>query len=447
MQFDLCVVGGGSGGVRAARLAGAAGLKVILVERARLGGTCVNLGCIPKKLLVYAAHYAEDFHDAVGYGYAAGLPDFDWTRLLAAKDVELARLNGIYARLLKDAGCQVLQGHAVLTGPQSLQVGEELIQAGHILIATGSTPHRPDLPGAEFGSVSDDVFSLPALPRRAVVVGAGYIAVEIAGVLQALGVEVTLLHRGPALLNHFDHDVQRVLAREMEKRGVRLLFNTRLAGITREAGVCRIQCVEGAPLQAELLLFATGRWPNTRGLGLAAAGIETSPQGGIPVDAGYQSVTPSISAIGDVIERVALTPVAIAEAHAFIARLTGQVVPEVDYAGVPTAVFSQPAVGTAGLGEQAAIALGHRVRIYRSEFRPLRHALTGRNERCLVKLVVDASSDRVLGVHMVGPDAGEIIQGLAVALRAGATKQDFDRTLAIHPTFAEEFVTLRQAVE
>jgi len=446
MKYDLCVIGGGPGGVRAGRLAAQAGLRVVLVERGPLGGTCVNLGCVPKKLFVYASHYAEDFADARAFGWDLGTPRFDWTVLRRAKDAAIQRLNGVYARLLAEAGCQVVNGTARVETAQEVAVGPDRLHARHLLIATGGRALRPEIPGAEHGVVSDDIFHLDALPARAAVVGGGYTAVEMACILLGLGVAVTLVLRTDTPMRGFDDDLRHALLRVLTQRGMTILPGRETVAIEREGEVRRLCFADGGGLDADLVLFATGRAPYTTGLGLEALGMPFSPTGAIPVDERYQSPVEGIGAVGDVLGRAGLTPVAIAEATAFVAHLTGSSAEDVDYVGIPTAVFSQPPMAAVGLSEAAARAAGHRLRIFHNEFRALRTAISGRQDKSLVKLVVDADTDRVLGAHLLGPEADEIIQGFAVALRSGATKRDFDRTLAVHPTLAEEFVTLRVPV-
>jgi glutathione reductase (NADPH) len=446
MKYDLCVIGGGPGGVRAARLAGQAGLRVALVERAALGGTCVNLGCVPKKLFVYASHYAEDFSDARAYGWSFDPPTFDWMTLRRAKDAAIQRLNGVYARLLAEAGCHVIQGEARLETPREVAVGPERLHARHVLVATGGRALRPDIPGTEHGLISDDIFHLDALPPRAAVVGAGYTAIEMACILLGLGVQVSLVMRGDLPMHDFDDDLRQALVHVLAGRGMRILPGHETVAIEREGELRRLRFAEGDALEAEMVLFAIGRAPLTEGLGLEALGMPLAPSGGIPVDDRYQSPVEGIGAVGDVLGRMALTPVAIAEATAFVAHLTGASTEGVDYDAIPTAVFGQPPMASVGLTEAAARAAGHRLRIYRNEFRALRNAISGRREQSLVKLVVDAASDRVLGVHVLGPDADEVIQGFAVALHCRATKRDFDRTIGVHPTLAEELVTLRRPV-
>ncbi|MEO8134555.1 MAG: glutathione-disulfide reductase [Betaproteobacteria bacterium] len=446
-DFDLYIIGGGSGGVRAGRFASGFGARVALAEDRLLGGTCVNLGCIPKKLFSYAAHYHEDFEDAAGYGWNATSTTFDWPTLLANKDRVIARLNGIYERILTGANVEIHRDRAVLSDPHAIEVGGRRVTAKHILVATGGTPVRPIVPGAGHAITSDEAFHLPRLPRRAIVVGGGYIAVEFASIFQGLGVATTLAYRGERLLKDFDGDIGPFLAEQMKAKGLDIQFLTQIAHIDRNAdGTLAVRMAHGSVQETDAVLYATGRLPHTSALGLEEAGVALQVNGAIPVDEHFQTRVPSIHAIGDCIDRVQLTPVALAEGMAVADRLFNTGTRELSYDGVPTAVFSHPNVGVVGLSEEAARAAGHDLTIYRTTFTALRHTLTGRNERVLMKLVVDKPSDRVLGVHMVGPDAGEVIQGFAVALKCGATKRQFDSTLGIHPTIAEEFVTLREPV-
>ena len=444
-DVDLFTIGGGSGGVRASRVAASHGARVALAEEARLGGTCVNVGCIPKKLLTYAAHFRDDFEDAAGFGWTVGSSSFDWGRLIEAKDREIARLNGVYRRILETNGVRILEDRATVVGPHEVRVGDRTIRARHVLVATGSRPVITGEPGAERGINSNDFFHLPA-PRRAVVVGGGYIAVECAGILHGLGSEVTLVHRGPLLLRGFDDDVRTVLLEEMRKRGLDVRLEERIARIDRAGARLRATLASGAEVETDVVLHACGRKPNTQGLGLEHVGVELAPDGAVVVDAFSRSSVPSIHAIGDVTNRVNLTPVAIHEAMALVATLFENRPTRPDHAGIPSAVFSQPPVGTVGLTEAEACASHGAVDVYKTRFRPLKQTLGGRDETTFMKLVVDAASDRVLGCHMVGADAGEIVQGLAIALKCGATKEQFDATVGIHPTSAEEFVTMREKV-
>lgn len=442
-DYDLFVIGAGSGGVRAARVSGAYGARVAVAEKLHLGGTCVNVGCIPKKLLYYASHFAEDFEDTAGYGWTVPQPTFDWPTLIRNKDQEIHRLNGVYQRLLKNAGVALHRGRAVVVDPHAVEVDGQRFTAERILIATGGWPKIPAIKGRELAITSNEAFHLEALPRRVIVVGGGYIAVEFAGILKGLGAEVIQLYRGLHFLRGFDDDVRAFLADQMRKKGVDLRFNAGVARIERREGGLCAELQDGTELTADQILFATGRAPSTEGLGLAEIGVKLDPEGAIVVDDGFQTSVPSIYAIGDVINRVRLTPVAIAEAMALSKALFRGDPVRMDYTGIPTAVFSQPSIGTVGLTEAQARQANKTIDIYVSTFRPLRYTLSGRDEKVLMKLIVDRATDRVLGCHMVGPDAGEIIQGLAIALKCGATKAQFDATVGIHPTSAEEFVTMR----
>jgi glutathione reductase (NADPH) len=444
-DYDLYVIGAGSGGVRAARIAAQYGAKVGIAEADRVGGTCVIRGCIPKKLMAYAGHFSGDFEDAVGFGWTVEAR-FDWPTLIANKDREIDRLNGLYIKGLDAAGAELHQTRARLVDAHTVELDDgRSFRAEHILIATGGRPVRPDFPGVEHVITSDEVFHLPEQPRRIAIVGAGYIALEFASIFRGLGTEVTVLHRGAEILRGFDRDISATLREELEARGVEFRFNAEVASVERGLGGLQAALKQGGTLKADTVMFAIGRRPNTAGLGLDAAGLALGPGGAIPVDAYSRSSVPHIYAVGDVTDRVALTPVAIREGHAFADTVFGKQPWSVDYETVPTAVFSNPPVGTVGLSEAEARPRGP-VDIYRARFRPLRHTLSGRNERTMMKLVVDRGSQRVLGVHMVGEDAPEIVQALAVAVRMGATKADFDATMALHPTSGEEFLTMRERV-
>ncbi|MDH0141329.1 glutathione-disulfide reductase [Aquipseudomonas alcaligenes] len=447
-DFDLFVIGAGSGGVRAARFAAGFGARVAVAESRYLGGTCVNVGCVPKKLLVYGAHFTEDFEQAAGFGWNLGEANFDWPTLIANKNREIQRLNGIYRNLLVNSGVSLLEGHARILGPHRVEVNGQAYSAGHILIATGGWPQLPDIPGKELAISSNEAFHLQQLPRRVLVVGGGYIAVEFASIFQGLGAQTSLLYRGEMFLRGFDGAVRRHLREELDKKGLDLQFNSDIERIERLAdGSLLATLRDGRELATDCVFYATGRRPMLDNLGLENTAVELDERGFIRVDEQYQTGEPSILALGDVIGRVQLTPVALAEGMAVARRLFR---PEeyrpVDYRNIPTAVFSLPNIATVGLSEEQARAEGYQVKIFESRFRPMKLTLTDSQERTLMKLVVDADSDRVLGCHMVGPEAGEIIQGLAVAIKAGATKQIFDETLGIHPTAAEEFVTLRTPV-
>ena len=445
-DYDLFTIGAGSGGVRASRYAARLGARVAAAEERYLGGTCVNAGCIPKKLFSYAAHYGEDFGHAAGYGWQVAAPAFDWHALVANKDREIERLNGVYAKLLGGAGVALLRGRATLADAHTVEIDGRRISARYILIATGGWPVVPPIPGAELAISSNEAFHLNELPRRVLVVGGGYIAVEFASIFNGLGVDTTLVYRGERLLKEFDADLGSFLAAQMQHKGVRIHFHSNIEQIARDAGGSglRATLAGGAALEADCVMYATGRAPNTRGLGLEHAGVNLAPSGAVVVDSKFQSSVPSIYALGDVIDRVLLTPVALAEGMVVAENLFGAGGRSMDYEGIPTAIFSNPNVGTVGLSEAQARARYGEIDLYRSSFGPLRHQLTGSGEQVLMKLVVERNTERVLGVHMVGPDAGEIIQGFAVALKCGATKRQFDATIGIHPTIAEELVTMRE---
>ncbi len=446
MDYDLFVIGAGSAGIRAARTAAQLGACVAIADHGPLGGTCVNVGCVPKKLFVYAAHFAESFRDAAGFGWHTTNPRFDWPTLLTNKNRVIERLNGFYLDLLNRAGITLYRGHVRIDGPHRIHIESgQTLTAAHILIATGSHPTRPDIPGAEYGIVSDDAFFLDHLPQRVMIIGGGYIGVEFAGIYNGLGVDTLLVHRGDLFLRGFDDDCRRFLAEQMDRKGLNLRFNREPQRIEKTTDGLRASLTDGTAETVDTLLFATGRRPRTDGMGLEQTGIELSHQGAVRVNRDYTTAVPSIHAIGDVIDRVMLTPMAIAEGELLAQRLFGTGGPAIDYDQVPTCIFSQPPLASIGLSEAQAREQGFAVNVYRHTFRPLQHSLSGNPERSLVKLVVDRVSDRVLGAFMVGAEAGEIMQGLAVALKAGARKCDFDQTLSIHPTAAEEFVTLREA--
>jgi glutathione reductase (NADPH) len=448
-EFDLFVIGAGSAGVRASRMAAQRGARVAVAEDAPLGGTCVNLGCIPKKLYSYAAHVAEAFEESHGFGWSGAAPSFDWNVLKANRAREITRLNGVYAKLLLDAGVTVLNGRARVVGANEVEVNDVVHRAKNILVATGGRPVVPVLAGHELAITSNEVFDLAEFPRRLVVVGGGYIACEFASIFRGLGAQVTQLYRGEQVLRGFDDDVRHFLAAEVRKKGVDVRTNTdveRIERIERGHDGLALTLRDGSLLAADTVLYATGRAPNTAGLGLGDIGVALHPNGAVIVDAHYTSNVASVHALGDVIDRVQLTPVALAEAMALVDRLFGSGLRSVDYELIPTAVFTHPNIGTVGLSEAAARERFGAVRVFRTEFKALKHTLSGSTERTLMKLVVDAASDRVVGLHMVGADAGETVQGFAVAMKAGATKAQFDATVGIHPTAAEEFVTLREPV-
>jgi glutathione reductase (NADPH) len=447
-DFDLFVIGAGSGGVRAARVAAGLGARVAIAEEHRAGGTCVIRGCIPKKLLVYAAHFREELEDARGFGWTAGA-SFDWTALREAKDREVARLEAVYRRLLDESGVHFLSGRAVVRAADTVEVDGRTIRARHLLIATGARPERPQVPGIEHAITSEEAFQLDALPRRVLVVGGGYVALEFAGIFHGLGSTVEVAHRGPRVLRGFDEELAEHLQAQLRAKGIALRLHCSVLSIARRSdGRLTVEMRDDAvqsTREYDAVMYATGRRPNTRGLGLEEAGVRLDAHGAVAVDAWSQSSVSGVHAVGDVTARLALTPVAIREGAALAQTLFGRRPTAVDHRNVPHAVFSQPPVGTVGLGESEARAALPAVRVYRASFKPLKHTLSGRDERTLVKLVVDGSNDRVVGVHMVGADAPEIVQGLAIAVKAGLSKAQFDETVALHPTAAEEFVTLRGA--
>ena len=444
-DFDLFTIGGGSGGVRASRMSASYGARVAVAEDGRFGGTCVNVGCIPKKLFSYAAHYREEFETARAYGWVAQQPRFDWRTLLANKDREIARLNGIYEHLLTNAGATILRTRAVVRGPHEVETGGRTYTARHILVATGSWPQLPDIPGRELAITSNEAFHLERLPVSVIVVGGGYIAAEFASIFNGLGVATTLAYRGAKLLRGFDHELGERLADEMAKKGVNVRLNTNVTALAKRAdGSVEAKLTDGSSVEVGAAMFATGRKPNTHNLGLDSAGVKLAADGAIVVDAYSKSSIDSIHAIGDATNRLNLTPVATAEGMALANTLFRANPVAMDHDNVPTAVFSDPNLATVGLGEAAARKRFGAVDIYRTAFRSLKHSLTSSGEKTFMKLVVDAKTQRVAGAHMLGPEAGEIIQGIAIAVKLGATKAQFDATIGIHPTAAEEFVTLRE---
>jgi glutathione reductase (NADPH) len=443
-DYDLVTIGAGSGGVRASRIAASRyGAKVAIVENSRVGGTCVMRGCVPKKLLVYGAHFAEDFEDAAGYGWSLDGARHDWGALIANKETELQRLEGVYHRLLRDADVTLLEGRGRIVDPHTVEVDGRTVTAANILIAVGGWPTMPQIPGIEHAITSNEALDLPKRPERVVVVGGGYIAVEFAGIFNALGSTVTEVIRAGQILRGFDEDVRDTLATEMEKKGIRIRRECQIQSIEKQAdGSLSLLSDCSEELLADAVMYATGRAPNTANLGLEEVGVTLAPGGAVVVDQWNRSSVDSIYAIGDVTDRVNLTPVAIRDGMAFAATVFGKTPTPVDYGAIPSAVFSQPPVGTVGLTEGEA-RKQEPVDVYVSRFRPMKYTLSGRDEKTLMKLIVSRDTDRVLGAHMVGVDAPEIIQGIGIAIKAGATKAHFDATVGIHPTAAEEFVTMR----
>jgi len=447
-DYDLFVIGAGSGGVRASRVAAGFGARVAVAEHYRVGGTCVIRGCVPKKLLVYASHFRDDFEDAAAYGWNVAGAQFSWPHFMARKNAEIARLEAIYEKLLAASGVELMRSQASLLDAHTVLAEGRTVRAAHILIATGGWPHLPPLPGIEHCITSNEVFELQNLPRRVLVVGGGYIAVEFAGIFHGMGSEVIISYRGEQVLRCFDDDVRSRLAREITGKGLRLMLGSTLAGVSRrtDGTLSAMVMVAGVEtmVECDAVLLATGRWPNTRGLGLEQAGVQLDAVGAVMVDGYNRSRVPNVFAVGDVTDRIALTPVAIREGQAVATTLFGGGDPvPVDHLSVPTAVFSQPPIAVVGLTEAQAVEAFGEADVYEADFRPLKHTLTGRDERTFMKLVVDAATQRVVGAHMVGADAPEIIQGIAIAVKAGLTKREFDATVGIHPTAAEEFVTLR----
>ncbi|HTH17107.1 MAG TPA: glutathione-disulfide reductase [Magnetospirillum sp.] len=443
-DFDLITLGAGSGGVRASRMAAQLGKRVAVVEESRVGGTCVMRGCVPKKLLVYGAHFAEDLTDALGFGWSYADVSFDWARLIAAKNAELNRLESVYNRILRDNGVTLLEGRGVVVDGHTVEVGGQPYTAERILVATGGRPSLPEVPGIEYAITSNEALDLMQLPSRMVVVGAGYIAVEFAGIFNALGVKVTQVLRGETVLRGFDADVRAALAEEMTRKGIDLRCETAVKSIEKVKGGYSLRLSGDETLETDLVMYATGRRPNSDGLGLEAAGVKLNEAGAVVVDEYSRTSVESIYAIGDVTDRMNLTPVALAEAGALVNTLYRDRPTVMDYANIPTAVFSMPPIGTVGVTEaEARERLGCGLDVYLSRFKPMRNTLAGRDERTVMKLIVERATDKVIGLHMVGAEAPEIVQGFAVALKCGATKAQFDATIGIHPTAAEELVTMR----
>lgn len=448
-DYDLFVIGAGSGGVRASRMAAQMGVKVAIAEDTFLGGTCVNVGCVPKKLFVYGAHFSEEFRAARGFGWQVGETAFDWPTLRDNKNREIERLNGIYGNILKNSGVTLINGKASFVDAHTVEVNQKHYTAERIIVATGGEPVIPPVEGCEHIISSNDAFYLEALPDKIIIVGGGYIAVEFAGIFHGLGVETHLVYRGDLFLRGFDKDIRLFLVEEMTKKGIHLHFNSNIKSIAQNqenGNQYTAHLTNGTQLEAGKVMYATGRKPRTEGLGLENTRIKLNAKGAIEVNKDFQTSEPSIYAVGDVIDRVQLTPVALAEGMALVRFLYNHQPIDVNYHNIPTAVFSQPNIATVGLTELQADEKNIEIVVFKSVFLHMKHTLSGIDEKTLMKIVVDKKTDKVLGCHMVGADAGEIIQGLAIAITAGATKADFDQTIGIHPSAAEEFVTMREPI-
>jgi len=443
-DFDVFVIGAGSGGVRAALMAAGEGVRVAIVDDHALGGTCVNVGCVPKKLYTYASHFSHDFENAKGYGWDLGSAKFHWPTLVANKKTEISRLNGIYANLLDNSGAQIIRGYASLKDANTVSVNGTDYTAERIVIATGGTPNIPDVDYANLLISSDDIFDLSEFPKRLLVVGAGYIALEFACIFQGLGSQVQVSYRGDLIMRSFDDDVRLFVDQEMRKQGIEMNYHSQVSNVVRQAdSSLLVTFADGTNIEVDQVLMAIGRKPRLAGIGLEVLGIETTSKGTIAVNDKFQTNIDNIYALGDVTGGIELTPVALAEAMTLVNHWFGDGSKVMDYDLIPTAVFTQPNVGTIGLTEQEAREQHGEITVYRSDFKPMKHTLSGSDERSFMKLIVDAATDRVIGLHIVGEGAGEMLQGFAVAMKAGATKADFDATIGIHPTSAEELVTMR----
>lgn len=443
-DFDLFVIGAGSGGVRTARMSASYGARVAIAEDRYMGGTCVNVGCVPKKLYSYASHFRYDCTDSKGFGWQGSVPAFDWNVLRDNKTAEISRLNGIYDTLLDGSGVTLYNGRARLLDKHTVEIGDQKVSSEKILIATGGWPFVPEFPGSELAVTSNEIFDLPSFPERILVVGGGYIALEFAGIFAGLGADTSLSYRGEIPLKHFDKDLREKLYLESE-RHMTMLMKSNVEEITKKDNELHVKFKEGNSLVVDCVLYATGRKPNTENLGLENTGVSLQPNGAIAINEHFETTEPGIYALGDVVGRIALTPVAIAEGMVLASNLFKNTEKTMDYSNIATAVFSHPNVGTVGLGEEQAKAEYGDIEVFESDFRHLKHTLSGNPERTYMKLIVDKATDRVVGMHMMGADAGEIIQGLAVAMQCGVTKAQLDSTIGIHPTAAEEFVTMRQA--
>lgn len=443
-DFDVFVIGAGSGGVRAARMAAGEGARVAIADDRALGGTCVNVGCVPKKLYTYASHFSHDFENAKGFGWKLGSATFDWPKLVNNKKTEISRLNDIYANLLNNSGAHIIRGYAYLKDPHTVTVNGTDYTAKRIIIATGGTPNIPNVDYADLLISSDEIFDLPKFPQRLLVVGAGYIALEFACIFQGLGSQVQVSYRGDLIMRSFDDDVRRFLDQEMRKQGIDIHYQSQVTNVVRQPDQSLlVTFLDGTQTEVDQVLMAIGRKPRLTGIGLEKLGIKTTAQGTIAVNQKFQTNIDSVYALGDVTGGIELTPVALAEAMTLVNHWYGDGTKTMEYDLVPTAVFTQPNIGTIGLTEEQALKKHGKITIYRSDFKPMKHTLSGSDERSFMKLIVDAITDRVIGLHIVGEGAGEMLQGFAVAIKAGATKADFDATIGIHPTSAEELVTMR----
>ena len=443
-DYDLLVIGAGSGGVRCSRMASQMGAKVAVIEDLYLGGTCVNVGCVPKKLFVFASEFSQSFKDSHGFGWDVSLNGFDWARLRDSKTTEIERLNGVYDRILEGANVEIIHGRGTIAGPHEVEVSGKVYSAEKILVATGGWPNKPSFPGAEHTFTSNEVFFLDQLPKRVLVQGGGYIAVEFAGIFNGLGCDTELAYRGPLFLRGFDQEVREFVKTQMEEKGIKLSFNTDIASIEKQSDASlSVKLNTGETREFDGVFTAIGRHPKTQNLGLENTQVELAKNGAILVDENFQTAEPSVYALGDVVGRMELTPVALAEGMALASHLFENKPVKLDYTNIATAIFCQPNIGTVGLSEEQAIDAGHEVAIFTSSFKAMKNTLSGSAEKTFMKIVVDKQTDKVLGVHMVGESAGEIIQGIAIAVKMGAKKSDFDETIGIHPTSAEEFVTMR----
>ena len=443
-DFDVFVIGAGSGGVRAARMAAGEGARVAIADDRALGGTCVNVGCVPKKLYTYASHFSHDFENAKGFGWKLGSATFDWPKLVNNKKTEISRLNDIYANLLNNSGAHIIRGYACLKDPHTVTVHGTDYTAKRIIIATGGTPNIPNVDYADLLISSDEIFDLPKFPQRLLVVGAGYIALEFACIFQGLGSQVQVSYRGDLIMRSFDDDVRRFLDQEMRKQGIDIHYQSQVTNVVRQPDQSLlVTFLDGTQTEVDQVLMAIGRKPRLTGIGLEKLGIKTTAQGTIAVNQKFQTNVDCVYALGDVTGGIELTPVALAEAMTLVNHWYGDGTKTMEYDLVPTAVFTQPNIGTIGLTEEQALKKHGKITIYRSDFKPMKHTLSGSDERSFMKLIVDAVTDRVIGLHIVGEGAGEMLQGFAVAIKAGATKADFDATIGIHPTSAEELVTMR----